>query len=129
MAALLAIRFQPKGADDPGGTIELVFAGGGALRLEVEYIEAELSDLSGEWAARRAPRARNRIREDGARRKYCPLKSIFVIPAQAGTQRLQSLELTHQRSCAHSNITALGSRLRGNDNLVFTPRLCVKNHE
>jgi hypothetical protein len=55
VASLLAIRFSPKSADDPGGTIELVFAGGGALRLEVESIAAELTDLSGEWAARGRP--------------------------------------------------------------------------
>ncbi|HEY3637360.1 MAG TPA: DUF2948 family protein [Rhizomicrobium sp.] len=51
VASLLAIRFQPTGGEDPGGIIELVFAGGGALRLEVESVSAELSDLSGEWAA------------------------------------------------------------------------------
>jgi hypothetical protein len=28
-----------------------VFAGGGAIRLDVENIDAELSDISGEWAA------------------------------------------------------------------------------
>jgi len=55
VASLLAIRFQPNGAEDPGGTIELVFSGGGMLRLEVECIAAELSDLSGEWAARGRP--------------------------------------------------------------------------
>ena len=55
VAALLAIRFQPKGGEDPGGFIELVFSGGGILRLEVECIAAELSDLSGEWAARGRP--------------------------------------------------------------------------
>jgi hypothetical protein len=55
VASLLAIRFQPRGADDPGGTIEFVFAGGGFLRLEVESIDIELSDLSGEWAARGRP--------------------------------------------------------------------------
>ncbi|HTT84315.1 MAG TPA: DUF2948 family protein [Rhizomicrobium sp.] len=51
VASLLAIRFQPKGGEDPGGTIEFVFSGGGMLRLEVECISAELSDFSGEWAA------------------------------------------------------------------------------
>jgi hypothetical protein len=51
VASLLAIRFLPGSGDDPGGTIELIFAGGGALRLEVECIAAELTDLSGEWAA------------------------------------------------------------------------------
>ncbi len=55
VASLLAIRFQPNGADDPGGTIDLIFAGGGLLRLEVECIAAELADLSGEWAARGRP--------------------------------------------------------------------------
>jgi hypothetical protein len=55
VASLLAIRFAPKSEDDPGGTIELVFAGGGILRLEVECIAAELADLSGEWAARGRP--------------------------------------------------------------------------
>lgn len=51
IASLLAIRFQPNGAEDPGGVIEFVFSGGGTLRLEVECISAELSDISGEWAA------------------------------------------------------------------------------
>ena len=55
VASLLAIRFSPSSADDPGGTIELTFAGGGALRLEVECIAAELTDLSGEWPARGRP--------------------------------------------------------------------------
>jgi hypothetical protein len=53
--SLLAIAFTPKAADDPAGTIELVFAGGGAIKLEVECIDAELTDVSGEWAARGRP--------------------------------------------------------------------------
>ncbi len=56
VVSLLAIRFTPKGAEDPGGEVELVFAGGGALKLEVECIEAELADISGEWAALGRPR-------------------------------------------------------------------------
>jgi hypothetical protein len=55
VASLLAIRFQPNGGEDPGGIIELVFSGGGLLRLEVECIDAELADLSGEWSARGRP--------------------------------------------------------------------------
>ena len=55
VASLLAIRFQPKGGEDPGGVIELIFSGGGILKLEVECIDAELADLSGEWAARGRP--------------------------------------------------------------------------
>jgi len=53
--ALLAIRFTPAAADDPGGIVELVFSGGGSIRLEVECINGSLSDLSGEWAARGRP--------------------------------------------------------------------------
>jgi hypothetical protein len=55
IASLLTIRFQPKGGEDPGGTIEFVFSGGGTLRLDVECISAELSDISGEWAALGCP--------------------------------------------------------------------------
>jgi Protein of unknown function (DUF2948) len=55
VASLLAIRFQPKGGEDPGGIIELVFSGGGILKLDVECVDAELADLSGEWAARGRP--------------------------------------------------------------------------
>ena len=55
VVSLLAIRFTPKGAENPGGTVELVFAGGGSIRLEVECIDAGLSDVSGDWAARGRP--------------------------------------------------------------------------
>jgi hypothetical protein len=51
VVSLLVIRFTPRGGDDPGGTVELVFAGGGALRLEVEVLDAGLTDLTGPWAA------------------------------------------------------------------------------
>ena len=53
--SLLTIRYTAKSAEDPAGSIELVFAGGGAIRLEVENIDAELADISGEWAARGTP--------------------------------------------------------------------------
>lgn len=51
VASLLAIRFTPRAEDDPQGTVELVFAGGGIIRLDVECLEATLSDVSGDWAA------------------------------------------------------------------------------
>ena len=53
--SVLAIRFTPAGADDPGGVIELTLAGGGAFRLAVECIDAELADLTRPWAARGKP--------------------------------------------------------------------------
>ena len=54
--ALLAIQFETKGPGDPAGTVTLTFAGNGAVRLEVECIEAELRDLGPQWRARRKPR-------------------------------------------------------------------------
>jgi hypothetical protein len=53
--SLLAIRFVQAAPDDPGGVVELVFSGGGSIRLAVECIEATLADVSGEWAARGRP--------------------------------------------------------------------------
>ncbi len=53
--SLLAIRFIPKAPGDPAGTVELDFAGGGIIRLEVECINATLTDMSGPWAARGRP--------------------------------------------------------------------------
>lgn len=55
VVSLLAIRFTPWSGDDPAGMVELVFAGGGILKLEVECLDAELSDVGGEWAARGRP--------------------------------------------------------------------------
>ena len=51
--SLLAITFEPGLL--PGGNIELVFAGDGAIRLEVECIEAQLSDLDAAWATSSQP--------------------------------------------------------------------------
>jgi hypothetical protein len=44
VAELLAIQFHGEG--ETGGTIELVLAGGGRIRLEVECIDAQLCDLT-----------------------------------------------------------------------------------
>jgi len=50
---LLAIEFEP--AEPPGGTVTLVFAGGAAVRLTVECIEARLADLGPAWETRSRP--------------------------------------------------------------------------
>ena len=50
---LLTITFEE--TDAPGGNILLVFAGGAAIRLEVECIEARLADLGTAWATRAMP--------------------------------------------------------------------------
>jgi hypothetical protein len=50
---LLAVTFES--AEEPSGAVTLHFAGGGAVRLEVECIEAELRDLGAVWGARSKP--------------------------------------------------------------------------
>lgn len=55
VVSVLAVTFTPAGGEDPGGVIEIVLAGGGAFRLTVECIDAELADLTGPWAARGTP--------------------------------------------------------------------------
>lgn len=50
---LLAMDFAPDEA--PGGRVMLMFAGGGDLRIDVECLDAVLTDLSERWPARLAP--------------------------------------------------------------------------
>ena len=50
---LLAVRFEE--ANAPSGVIELVFAGGSAIRLDVEVVEAQLTDVGGAWSASARP--------------------------------------------------------------------------
>ena len=51
--SLLTIGFAED--DPPAGTVELLFAGGAALRLEVECVEARLTDLGAAWEASSRP--------------------------------------------------------------------------
>ncbi len=55
VVSVLAVTFTPSDSEDPGGVIEIVLAGGGAFRLTVECIDAELADLTQAWAARGTP--------------------------------------------------------------------------
>ena len=50
---LLAIRHEP--GEDGAGAVILDFAGGGAIRLEVESVNAQLADISAPWATRTRP--------------------------------------------------------------------------
>jgi hypothetical protein len=50
---LLAITFSL--ADEPAGRVDLDFAGGGTIRLDVECLEARLQDLGAAWAAKATP--------------------------------------------------------------------------
>lgn len=50
---LLSMRFEP--GEDGSGVVMLDFAGGGAVRLEVESINAYLSDMSEPWRTRARP--------------------------------------------------------------------------
>lgn len=51
---LLALSFAV-GEEAPAGRITLVFAGGAAVELEAEVIEARLADLGPAWAAAARP--------------------------------------------------------------------------
>jgi hypothetical protein len=51
--SLLSITFEK--SDPPGGTIILNFSGGGAIRLQVEAIEAWLRDLGPAWTTEKMP--------------------------------------------------------------------------
>jgi hypothetical protein len=50
---LLAVEFEER--DAPAGQVTLTFSGGGALRLEVECLEAELADLGPVWTTAACP--------------------------------------------------------------------------
>jgi hypothetical protein len=50
---LLSVEFTP--TDGPAGVVTLHFSGGGALRLEVECLEAELADLGPAWTTAACP--------------------------------------------------------------------------
>jgi hypothetical protein len=52
--ALLAIRFEPR--NSPSGDIVLDFAGDAAIRLAVEVLEVQLTDLGPAWSTPIAPR-------------------------------------------------------------------------
>ena len=65
IVSLLAMTFIP-GTEPPEGTIELSFAGGGAVRVEVECIEVAMADLSAAWPARARP---DHDADDNARAK------------------------------------------------------------
>jgi hypothetical protein len=50
---LLNIDFTQ--VDPPAGTVTLIFSGGCALRLEVDYLEGRMADLGPRWRTRHAP--------------------------------------------------------------------------
>jgi len=56
--SLLTLTFEA-GHEPPHGTVTLTFAGGGAVRLAVECIEAALTDLGAAWATSRKPEHAN----------------------------------------------------------------------
>ncbi|MBB3933643.1 hypothetical protein GGR25_004716 [Kaistia hirudinis] len=51
---LLAIAFEA--SNEPAGTITLIFAGGAAIALDVECIEAAISDFGPAWATTCCPK-------------------------------------------------------------------------
>ncbi|WP_244620608.1 MULTISPECIES: DUF2948 family protein [Methylosinus] len=59
---LLAVTFEPA-VEPPGGVVTLIFAGGAAISLDVECVEARLQDLGPRWAAKACPS--HELDEDG----------------------------------------------------------------
>lgn len=53
LAAVLSIGFAP--AEPPGGTITILLAGGGAIAIEVECLDATLLDWGEPWRTPRRP--------------------------------------------------------------------------
>ncbi len=54
--ALLAVTFEPVADPDaPGGDVTLTFSGGAAIRLTVECLEFEMTDLGAAWSTKLAP--------------------------------------------------------------------------
>ena len=51
---LLAVRFEPR--EEPSGDVVLDFAGGPTIRLAVECLEAQLTDLGPTWSTAHIPR-------------------------------------------------------------------------
>ena len=50
---LLSVTFEA--TDEPAGHVTLTFSGGGAVRLEVECLEAQVQDLGRRWTCTACP--------------------------------------------------------------------------
>jgi hypothetical protein len=53
VAELLTLAFE--GQSEPAGTIKMTFAGGGAIKLDVECLDAWLTDVSAPWPTPHRP--------------------------------------------------------------------------
>jgi hypothetical protein len=51
---LLAVTFEP-GPEAPSGVVRLVFAGGAAIQLDVECVEAQMRDIGPRWSVKSRP--------------------------------------------------------------------------
>lgn len=52
---LLTATYEPLAGSEPEGYVKLLFAGGAAVRLHVECVEAGLTDLGAAWQTSRRP--------------------------------------------------------------------------
>jgi hypothetical protein len=53
LAALMTVAFESK--NDLSGTVTLTFAGGGAIKLDVECLDVWLTDISAPWGTKNKP--------------------------------------------------------------------------
>lgn len=63
--SLLAIQFTAREPDQPEGEVLLIFAGGAAIKLDVECIECELRDLGAAWSTHSMPTHPDGSQESG----------------------------------------------------------------
>jgi len=54
IASVLALKFEPA-PEPPGGAVEITLAGGGAIRIAVEALDALLADWGEPWATPSRP--------------------------------------------------------------------------
>lgn len=54
VVSLLTLKFSPS-TDSDECTVELIFAGGALVRLSVECLEAQLTDMAGSWETKSRP--------------------------------------------------------------------------
>jgi hypothetical protein len=52
--SLLAVTFEA-GPEAPSGVVQLMFAGGGAIQLDVECVEAQMRDIGPRWPVKNRP--------------------------------------------------------------------------
>ena len=98
---LLAVTFED--AEAPSGFVTLVFSGGAAVRLEVECLECEMSDLGPVWETSSLPRhdTSRMIRVDSDGRHARPIdQNRTTDPCRCGSTPRSPISSTASPACS-----------------------------